>query len=453
MTSQAEIRPQPRQQEFLGSPADIAIFGGAAGGGKTWAILAEPLRHIHRPRFGCVIFRKETPQIRGEGGLWMESEKIYPLVGARGSAHTLRWTFPSGSQVSFSHMQHDSDRFNWQGQQIALIGFDELCHFSQTVFWFMLSRNRSLCGIRPYIRATCNPDPDSFVAKLISWWINQDTGYAIKERSGVVRWFCRIGEEIQWADSQEQLIETWGPKCGPMSLTFILSRLEDNQIYERADPSYRAKLQNMPQVDRERLLEGNWKIRPSAGMYFKREWFEIVDQAPVCTQTVRYWDRAGTKPKPGQDSSHGPAYSAGCKMSRSPNGFFFIQDMRRMRETPHVVRDAIINTAKQDGKAVTIAWMRDPGSAGVFESNDLSLALAGHVFSFEPETGDKLTRGMPLSSASKAGNVKIVRGPWNDALLDELENVGAPGGVYLDQFDSAGGAYNKLTEGRLIFCA
>src|SRR5690606_135321 len=113
------------------------------------------------------IFRKTYPQVRNEGGLWDESETLYPLMGAEPIVTRLEWRFPSGATVRFAHLDHESDKYNWQGAQIALIGFDEVTQFSESQFFYMLSRNRSTCGVRPYIRATCNPDADSWVAEMI----------------------------------------------------------------------------------------------------------------------------------------------------------------------------------------------------------------------------------------------------------------------------------------------
>ncbi len=123
--------PQPGPQAaFLASPADIAIYGGAAGGGKTWALLMEPLRHLANPGFGAVIFRRTTVQVRNEGGLWDESERLYPQLGARGFRSSLEWRFPTGASVRFAHLEHDKTVYDWQGAQVPLIGFDELTHFS-----------------------------------------------------------------------------------------------------------------------------------------------------------------------------------------------------------------------------------------------------------------------------------------------------------------------------------
>jgi Terminase large subunit, T4likevirus-type, N-terminal len=99
------IAPQPGPQSlFLSTPADIAIYGGAAGGGKTFAELIEPLRHVSNKDFGAVIFRRTTPQITNEGALWDESTKLYPLLDAKPNQGVLYWTFPSGATVSFKHL-------------------------------------------------------------------------------------------------------------------------------------------------------------------------------------------------------------------------------------------------------------------------------------------------------------------------------------------------------------
>ncbi|MEN6450572.1 MAG: terminase family protein, partial [Thermoguttaceae bacterium] len=300
------IQPQPGPQtDFLSSSADIAIYGGSAGGGKSWALLLEDLRHIGNPGFGSVTFRRSTVQIRNEGGLWDESAKLYPLAGGDPREHVLTWKWPSGATSSFAHLEHDKTRFNWQGSQIPLIKFDELTHFTATQFWYMVSRNRSMCGVRPYIRATCNPDADSWVAELIEWWIDQDTGLPIPERSGKLRWFVRVGEVLKWADSPDELacytmVNDAGEQVPipPKSLTFIPAKLTDNKALMAADPGYMASLLALPLVERERLLGGNWKIRPAAGLYFQRSWCRVVDAAPAGTVWGRGYDLAVTPPTP-----------------------------------------------------------------------------------------------------------------------------------------------------------
>ena len=171
----------------------------------------------------------------------------------------------------------------------------------------MVSRNRSTCGVRPYIRATCNPDADSWVAEFLAWWIDQETGLPIPERAGVLRYYIRLAEKIIWADRPEDLMqqmtrsEDLPPGVDPprpISVTFIPAKVFDNPALLRVNPEYLAWLLSLPLLERERLLGGNWKIRPAAGLYFKREWCAVVDAIPADLDVVRYWDLAATEKKP-----------------------------------------------------------------------------------------------------------------------------------------------------------
>ena len=186
------------QGDFLSSPADILIGGGAAGGGKTYALLLDPSRYFGNPRFGGVIFRRTTPQIRNEGGLWDTSVELYSPIGGVPKESSLKWKFPWGSKMTFTHIEYDKDVLSHQGAQYPYIGFDELTHFTKKQFFYLLTRNRSAHGIKPCIRATCNPDPDSWVAEFISWWIDQESGFPIPERNGVLRYFISDSGHLVW---------------------------------------------------------------------------------------------------------------------------------------------------------------------------------------------------------------------------------------------------------------
>lgn len=271
------IRPQAGPQEqFLASSADIVIYGGAAGGGKTFALLMEPLRHVSNPEFGAVIFRRTSVQVRNEGGLWDTSEALYPFAGGQAVETKLYWDFPSGAKIRFAYLQYENDNHNFQGSQIPLIGWDELTHFSESQFFYLLSRNRSTCGVRPYVRATCNPDAASWVARFIAWWLDPETGLPIPGRAGVIRWFVRINGQIEWADTAEDLITRHGEECKPKSCSFIPATIHDNQALLSADPGYMANLKALPFVEQGRLLGGNWKITDNEGAYWQHnpEYFE-----------------------------------------------------------------------------------------------------------------------------------------------------------------------------------
>jgi len=303
----------------------------------------------------------------------------------------------------------------------------------------------STCGVRPYIRGTCNPDPDSFVAELIAWWIDQDNsspryGYPIPERSGVLRWFVRVGDEIHWADSPGELIERYGSEVMPKSLTFIPASVFDNQILLQRDPGYLANLKALPLVERKRLLEGNWKIRPSAGLYFQSEWFEIVDAVPADLKIVRYWDRAATEPSA---SNPDPDWTAGVKMGIDKQGTMYVLDVSRFRATPLSVRQGIRNICTQDGVGVLTGLEQDPGQAGKVEVGDLIRFLVGFPVKAFLAEKDKVTRAEPLSAQAEQRNVKLLRGAWNRAFLDELMNF--PEGLHDDQVDAASGAFRMLT--------
>ena len=244
----------------------------------------EPLRHVHNKAFGGVIFRRTTVQVRNQGGLWDESEGLYNLVGGTPRNSNLSWEFQSGASMKFAHLEHEQTVLDWQGSQIPYIGFDELTHFTEKQFWYMISRNRSMCGVRPYVRATCNPDAESWVADLISWYIDQDTGLPIQERSGAIRWFVRVGGKLVWASDPAELEQYKDPATGlpipPKSFTFVPATLYDNKILMAADPGYMANLMSLPPVERERLLGGNRKIRRGDEDFFPIEPL-LLDGRPV----------------------------------------------------------------------------------------------------------------------------------------------------------------------------
>lgn len=435
------------QAAFLACRADIAIYGGAAGGGKSWALLAEPLRHVGNPGFGGVIFRRTTVQVRNEGGLWDESMRMYPRLGGKPKSHTLEWRFPGGASISFAQLENETTVLNYQGAQIAFLGFDELTHFSETQFWYMLSRNRSTSGVRPYVRATTNPDADSWVAKFIAWWIDPATGLAIRERAGVVRWFARIAGRLEWADSAAELTAVH-PKARPKSLTFIPASLADNAILEAADPDYRANLEALPPVERDRLLGGNWKVRAAARTLFRREWFPVVDAVPAGGRVVRAYDLAATEAKSCRDD---PDWTASVRVRRVPDpadaraGTFYVEAASRLRGTPATVEAMILALATQDGTAVAIRLPQDPGQAGKAQAATYIRKLAGYDVRAAPVTGDKVSRAGPASAQAEAGNIRLVRGAWNDAFLDELEAF--PTGRHDDWVDALADAINELALG------
>ena len=446
----SRTKPEPRQEDglapqkgpqtaFLECNADIAIYGGAAGAGKTFAVLMEPIYHLHVPHFGAVIFRRNYTMVRNQGGLWDTSMQIYanPTLKGVPKETTLEWDFPNKTAVKFAHLQYESDVLSWQGAQIPLIIFDELTHFSRSQFFYMLSRNRSTCGVKPYIRATTNPDSESWVRKFIDWWIDPETGLAIPERSGKSRYFIQLNDELIWGDKRAELLEKY-PGCLPKSFTFISASIFDNKKLLDADPGYLANLHALPRVERERLLNGNWNIKPSAGLYFQKGYFEIVQAVPANRNAIRYWDRAATK----KTESNDPDYTVGIKLEKDHNNIIYVTDMIRVQDSPLGVQTIIKNTAIRDGVSVKIGIEEDPGQAGVADADYLTRMLQGFNVKRNRVMKDKVTRALPVSAQSEAGNIKVLAGKWNEDFFKELENF--PEGNHDDIIDALSGAFNMI---------
>ena len=441
------ISPQSGPQyRFLASQAEIAVYGGAAGSGKSYALLLEPLRNYNNPLVKTVIFRRTAVQVRNAGSLWDQSLALYSQLGAIPRQASLEWTFPSGMTIKFSHLETEADIYSWQGSQITLVCFDELVHFSEKMFWYLLSRARGMSGVPGYIRATCNPDCDSWVRQLIDWWIGPD-GLPSKERSGVLRWFIRRDDTIIWADTKQELLDRFGKDELPKSFTFIGAKVFDNRILMDKDPAYLANLKALSRVDRERLLEGNWNVRPSAGMIFRREWFKIVDRVSEgWSQAVRFWDRAATKPS---EVNKSPDWTRGLLLFKYPNNTYCVVDLKSAQDTPGQIETLIRNVAGHDGYAIRIKAQQDPGSAGVGEAEHFVRMLTGFDVRTEVMTKDKLTRAKPVSAQVEAGNFSVMRAPWNEEFFQELENF--PDGPHDDIVDVLSGAFNDLSQAPSLF--
>lgn len=290
------IRPQPGyQMKALSSKADIVIGGGAAGSGKTYSLLLDPLKHITTvPRFSAIIFRKNKVDIRNPGGLWDASANLYcKIKGAYARESILCWSFKCGNvynDLKFSQLDTESDIYNYQGAELNFIGFDELTHFTEKQFFYLLTRNRSTCGIKPYVRCTCNPDPDSWVAEFISWWIGDD-GYPIPERDGVVRYYSRNDNEIISGATIEEVYEMNQYNIDAQitasrglvkkediikSYTFIAGSIYDNKKLLEVNPQYIGGLMAQGEEDKRRLLLGNWKVSNDERNLIQHSAFEAM---------------------------------------------------------------------------------------------------------------------------------------------------------------------------------
>jgi predicted phage terminase large subunit-like protein len=436
-TDARSIKPQPGpQEEFLKCSARLAFYGGAAGGGKSYACLLEPTFHLKNPRFECVIFRRFHRQIMAPGGLYKRSLEIYPELGGTFNKSSLTWTFPSGATVRFAYMQYEDDVESWKGAEIPLIEVDEVTEMSEYAFFYLLSRNRSLCGITPYMRAFTNPDADSWVKVILAPWV--DDTFPDQAEPGEIRWFIRVNDVIEWVDASTP---------NAISVTFYPASLYDNKLLMEQDPGYEAGLDALPEVEKRRLKYGDWNVRPS-GDKFKREWFPVIEELPGDIERLcRFWDKAATKNKNKAKMRGGPDYTAGVLVARRKLGAFpryIILDAIWKQLDPGGVEELIRNTAAQDGVSTVVRWEQEPGASGVSDTfNFVTKVLEGYDAAGTPATGSKEVRANTVSAQAKVGNVALLRGWWNAGFLNFLVAFPDPT-IHDDVVDALSGSFNEL---------
>jgi len=275
LATTGRLSPFPKQWELIDCPADIVVFGGGAGGGKSDGILMEPIcRGLHEiPGFTAAIFRREGKEITDPNGLWDKACSIYPYVGGEVHVSDREFRFPSGAKIAFRHVENEQDKHKFAGSEICYLAFDELYRFTESQFRFLLSRNRSTCGVRPYVRATTNPDP-GWCRKLIEPWVS-DEWEGERPKPGEIWWQIRPKGQTQWV-----------PEGTPhaKSITFIQALLADNPALYEDNPDYEATLRSLDEVDQSRLLEGDWNVRREGLVY--REAFDpafgvVVERCPA----------------------------------------------------------------------------------------------------------------------------------------------------------------------------
>lgn len=217
--------------------------------------LIEPLRYIDDPNYRAVFFRKTSKLITNPGALWDEATDLYSKFEGVPNKSALKWTFPSGAEIYFSYMEQEKQKYDWKGAQLSAVFFDETTEFTETMVTYLASRLRSKAKVNSYMRWTTNPEANHWLLKYVEWYL-QDDGRPDRSKSGVVRWFIRVGNDVKWADKKEDLLKAYGADCEPKSFTFISATCEDNPVNLKNNPGYLAELKSLPRVERERQLYG-----------------------------------------------------------------------------------------------------------------------------------------------------------------------------------------------------
>ena len=264
------------QTEFLAAGEREVLYGGSAGGGKSFAMLADPLRYMGHPAFSGLLLRHTTEELRE---LIFKSQELYPKVwkGIKWSERKMQWVAPSGARLWMSYLDRDQDVMRYQGLAFSWIGFDELTQWASPFAWnYMRSRLRSTAHDLPiFMRATTNPggighqwvkkmfiDPSPFGEAFDATDI--ETGEVLKYPAG-------------------------HPKAGKslFKRRFIPARLSDNP-YLSESGDYEAMLLSLPEHQRKQLLEGDWDIKEGAAFSEFDRKIHVVKPFPIPSNWVKF---------------------------------------------------------------------------------------------------------------------------------------------------------------------
>jgi predicted phage terminase large subunit-like protein len=395
-------RPTIKQAQFLLLDNREALFGGAAGGGKSEALLMAALQHVMVPGYSAVIFRRSFTDLCKQGALIDRAFEWLSPKDAKWDGQSHIWKFPSGAKLGFSYLENDRDVYHHQSAEYQYIGFDELTQFTEFQYRYMMSRLRRLEASSVPLRVRTASNPGG---------VGHDW---VKQR------FLVEGVEFDRA--------------------YVPAKLADNPFLDQR--RYVESLNELDPITRRQYLDGDWSAR-HGGSLFQREWFQIVADYPHGNRKVRYWDKAATQQKDAND----PDWTVGLLLTEC-QGIYYVLDVKRVRAKPLEVENLIKQTAQTDNQneQVTTYMEQEPGSSGVEAIDHYNReVLKGFAFHGDKVTGSKIERATPISSASEAGNFKLVRGVWNSAFLDEFEAF--PEGGHDDIVDACSGALNALSRG------
>lgn len=393
------------QQRFKALTCLEALYGGAAGGGKSAAMIDLALEHVHHRDYVALLIRRTYKDLSGPGGLMDLSRQWLAGTGASFHIGNATWTFPSGARLVFGHLSDPDSHERYQGLGYNFLGFDELTHHREHQYRWLLSRLRKAPGA-PFpsrVRATANPG----------------------------------GPGHDWVKARFVDPATRDPDAD-----FVPALLQDNPGIDHED--YRKQLSKLPAALRAQLEHGDWDARAD-GNLVQRGWFKYIDASDVPHEAIansaRFWDLAATEESPHKD----PDYTSGVRLGEH-GGTWYVLDRRKDRLSALGVEKLVRSTADQDGTLVPVGIEQEPGSSGkAIISHYQRNVLVGYACRGILSSGSKVQRAGPFAAACEAGNVYLVRAPWNADYVDTW--CGFPFGAHDDDVDASSGAMGMVTPG------
>jgi predicted phage terminase large subunit-like protein len=399
----------PTQQAFLLTDhIQEVFFGGAAGGGKSDALLMAALQYVDHPRYNAILFRRSYADLSLPGALLDRARDWLGQTDAKWNDREHTWTFPNpnydatiykdGASLTFAYLQTERQKHRYASADFQFIGFDELTTFSETMYRFLFSRLRK----------------------------DVDTPVPLRMRS------ASNPGNIGHAWVRARFVTPGIPDA-----LFIPSKVQDNPSLNIAE--YLKALAQLDPLTRARLLAGNWDIRDE-GM-FKGAWFKLLEATPTQQlQRVRYWDLAATE----ENEDNDPDYTVGALLGLDRRTrMLYMLDQRRARVGPQGVEALVRSTAQLDGIDVPVRIEQEPGAGGKsLISYYTRHVLQGFDVKGIPSTTSKETRAAPFASQAEAGNIYVVNGAWVKDFIEEAE--GFPMVEHDDQIDAWSGAFHQL---------
>ncbi len=455
------IAPLSKKQELYlaDTTNDIICFGGAASSGKSYLSLLKLLIDCLEDKdYNAVLCRESQVQFKAPGSLWQEGNRLFSKFDVKSNQISNQWRFPSGAFVKLHHLKDNPN--DYQGSQIDAAILDEACQLKLDDVWYLTSRLRGRSKKPKQLRLTCNPDRDSF----LRGWLEKggyllDDGLPDPSMDGVTTYLIQIQGDFKFFKNREDIEKEHGKQAakGAYKFVFYSANVYDNPVVVKEQPSYIFKLENLPKLERERLLLGNWYASQGSEGHFKREDLKEITMGEVPLEgmvTCRAYDFAATKPDPESTLKHlrDPDWSRAvlCSYQRS-TGNFYILDLQSKRDRAGVIENWMLKIARQELDAYQVIPC-DPGSSGkqVAEQKRSRLLAQGNKPIIETSRSSKLNRATNFLIACQEGRVFIVKNTFTSDNYSELESFTGKKGNRDDIMDALASAFNTLTSNRII---